>query len=687
MIQPKSFDFIAPMNSYHSLTFKCCSACKVWLLVWLLFLAFQSHSQTVTFDFDSGTPALVAGNSAPLDQVVGGVTAHIASKVGGFSVQNGTTAHYSVSTFTNNFLYPIAGGGAFSTLDISFSELVTNVAFDFATIQNLAVIDLETPVQLAAFNCSPTITTTVGSTNVAGVYGGPNGTDTLAVGKLNYSAKVPFNLVHISVPIIVPAPATGQAYQFLLDNLSVKRAGGSNCVITVNLPTNGVGMVTGAGAYSSGLTATLVASPAVLGCTFNSWQENGVVVSSNSVFTLTAITNRTLTAVFNTAVTYKISITQTPILGGVCSPTGILNVSANSNLTFTAKAGAGYGFVNWTKGTNVASATNIFSLTPTFSYTASESPTFIAHYLPGYSIVATAAPTNGGGILGGGVFPAGTNITLVATSSTNFVFANWQENGLIVSTVTNYSFTTTATNRNLVANFTPKFTVSTAASPAAGGTSVGGGLYLSNSVVTVVAKTNANYAFVNWKIGTNVVSAAQIYSFNVISNQLLVANFTRLFAVSATMSPTVAGSVLGTGSYPSNNLVTLIAKPNAGYAFTNWTANKVVLSTSTNYTFTLKTNVAVVANFVSNPVVKLAIFNQVIPASPNLSIALDSLDSQMVLRWSVASSGFTLLQSPDCSWPISKWTTVTNPTTINGSWCEVRFAAQNARGFFILVHP
>jgi hypothetical protein len=149
----------------------------------------------------------------------------------------------------------------------------------------------------------------------------------------------------------------------------------------------------------------------------------------------------------------------------------------------------------------------------------------------------------------------------------------------------------------------------------------------------------------------------------------------------------VAGSVLGSGSYPSNNLVTLIAKPNVGYAFTNWTANKVVLSTSTNYTFILKTNLAVVANFVTNPVVKLAIFNQVIPARPSLSIAQDSLDGQMVLRWSVASSGFTLLQSPDCSLPISKWTTVTNPTTINGSWNEVRYAGQNDRGFFILVHP
>jgi hypothetical protein len=549
------------------------------------------------------------------------------------------------------------------------------------------VIDLETPVQLAAFNCTPTVTTSVGTTNVAGVYGGPNGTDTLAVGKLNYNSKVGFNLVHISVPIIVPPPATGQAYQFLLDNLSVKRAGGSSCVITVNASPNGVGVVTGSGAYSVGLPATLKASPAVLGSTFNSWQENGTIVSSNSVYSFTAVTNRLLSAVFNTSVNYKVSVTQMPILGGVCFPTGIMNVSAGSNVTFTATPVAGYGFVNWTKGTNVASATNIVSLTPTFNYTASESPTFIAHYMPGYTVTTSAAPTNGGMIFGGGVFPAGTNVTLVATSSTNFVFANWQENGLIVSTTTNYSFTTTATNRNLVANFTPKFTVSTAASVGAGGTTTGGGLYLSNTVVTVVAKTNANYTFINWKIGTNVVSTAASYSFNVISNQLLVANFSRLFTVSATISPTVAGSVLGSGSYPSNNLVKLIAKPNVGYAFTNWTANKVVLSTSTNYTFILKTNLAVVANFVTNPVVKLAIFNQVIPARPSLSIAQDSLDGQMVLRWSVASSGFTLLQSPDCSLPISKWTTVTNPTTINGSWNEVRYAGQNDRGFFILVHP
>jgi len=651
------------------------------------FWASPTQAQSVTFDFDSGTPLLVVGNAAPLDQVVGGVTAHISSPVGGFSVQNGTTAHYAVSTFTNNFLYPIAAGGAFSTLDICFSEMVTNVAFDFATIQNLAVIDLETPVQLVASNCTSTLTTAVGSTNVAGVYGGPNGTDTLAVGKLSYTSKLPFNLVHISVPIIVPPPATGQAYQFLLDNLSVKRAGGSSCVITVNLPTNGVGIVTGAGAYSAGLPATLTASPAVLGSTFNSWQENGKIVSSNNVYSFTAKTNRTLTAVFNTAVTHKISITQTPILGGASTPTGILNVPAGTNLILSAQSSIGYGFVNWTKGTNVASATNIVSLAPTFSYTATESPTFIAHYLPGYSIMAVAAPTNGGVVLGTGVYPAGTNLTLTAIGSTNFVFANWQENGLIVSTTTNYTFSTTATNRNLVANFTPKFTVSTAASPAAGGTTQGGGLFLSNSVVTVVAKTNANYGFANWKIGTNVVSTAASYTFNVSSNQLLVANFNRLFNVSATVAPTVAGSVSGTGSYSSNQPVTLTAKPNVGYTFTNWTANKVVLSTSTNYTFTLKTNVAVIANFVTNPIVKLAVFSQVVSARPNLIITRDSLDGQIVLRWSIASPGFALLQSPDCLWPISQWTMVTNPVAVSSAWNEVRLSVQAASGFFILVHP
>jgi len=362
-------------------------------------MATDSHSQTVTFDFDSGTPALLVGNAAPLDQVVGGVTAHISSPVGGFSVQNGTTAHYTVSTFTNNFLYPIAANGAFSTLDISFSELVTNVAFDFATIQNLAVIDLETPVQLAAFNCTPTVTTSVGTTNVAGVYGGPNGTDTLAVGKLNYNSKVGFNLVHISVPIIVPPPATGQAYQFLLDNLSVKRAGGSSCVITVNASPNGVGVVTGSGAYSVGLPATLKASPAVLGSTFNSWQENGTIVSSNSVYSFTAVTNRLLSAVFNTnATTYRMSISRNQTLGvygGTTVPApGNLNILSASNITVQAIASSGYVFKNWVMGTNAASATNVVSTITNFTFTVLSNLTLLANFykLPTINLTSSRTP-------------------------------------------------------------------------------------------------------------------------------------------------------------------------------------------------------------------------------------------------------------------------------------------------------
>ena len=370
------------------------------LCVWCC-VTIGGYSQSVTFDFDSGTPLLVVGNAAPLDQVVGDVTAHISSPVGGFSVQNGTTAHYSVSTFTNNYMYPIAANGAFSTLDISFSELVTNVTFDFATIQNPAVIDLETPVQLQAYRNSTATTNLVGSTNVAGVYGGPDGTDTLAVGKLSYSSKVPFNLVHISVPIISPPPATGQAYQFLLDNLSVKRAGGSNCVITVNTSPAGKGLVTGDGGYSAGLLAMLVASPTNLGCTFNSWQENGNTLSTNRVFSFVAATNRTLTAVFNTnATTYRISISRNQTLGvygGTTVPAaGNLNILSASNMTVQAIAASGYLFKNWVLGTNVASATNVVSTSTNYIFTVSSNLTLLANFYKLPAITLTSSKNSAG---------------------------------------------------------------------------------------------------------------------------------------------------------------------------------------------------------------------------------------------------------------------------------------------------
>ena len=67
-------------------------------------------------------------------------------------------------------------------------------------------------------------------------------------------------------------------------------------------------------------------------------------------------------------------------------------------------------------------------------------------------ITASANPTNGGTVSGGGTYTIGSTCTLTATPYSGFEFVNWTENGEEVSTNATYSFEVTR-SRTLVANF------------------------------------------------------------------------------------------------------------------------------------------------------------------------------------------------------------------------------------------
>lgn len=58
------------------------------------------------------------------------------------------------------------------------------------------------------------------------------------------------------------------------------------------------------------------------------------------------------------------------------------------------------------------------------------------------------------------------------------------------------------------------------------------------------------------------------------------------------------GSVTGAGEYEHGSEATLVATPNTGYAFKNWTKGGEEVSTEATYTFTVTANVELVANFV-----------------------------------------------------------------------------------------
>ena len=69
-----------------------------------------------------------------------------------------------------------------------------------------------------------------------------------------------------------------------------------------------------------------------------------------------------------------------------------------------------------------------------------------------YFINVSACPTSGGLITGFGMYQQGQSCTVSATANPTYTFTNWTENGIVVSTEANYTFTVLG-NRTLMANF------------------------------------------------------------------------------------------------------------------------------------------------------------------------------------------------------------------------------------------
>lgn len=143
------------------------------------------------------------------------------------------------------------------------------------------------------------------------------------------------------------------------------------------------------------------------------------------------------------------------------------------------------------------------------------------------------------------------------------------------------------------------YSISTSSNPAPGGTTSGGGNYVTGQTVTVIATPSGSYNFLNWTEGANVVSTDATYSFTASANRILVANFSmNQITVSTSSNPPTGGSTTGSGTYAIGNQVTVTASPAIGYDFVNWTQNGNVVSTTASYVFTAAGSVNLVANFV-----------------------------------------------------------------------------------------
>jgi len=135
----------------------------------------------------------------------------------------------------------------------------------------------------------------------------------------------------------------------------------------------------------------------------------------------------------------------------------------------------------------------------------------------------------------------------------------------------------------------------------------GTGRYEIGSIATLVAPLTTfadfqNYTFVNWTENNELVSTNPNYTFSVVDNRNLIANYqltptnSTIYTISVS-ADNIIGTAGGGGFYVNGTSTTVVAVAYPNYIFQNWTENGMVVSTSASYTFTVSGNRTLVANF------------------------------------------------------------------------------------------
>lgn len=140
-------------------------------------------------------------------------------------------------------------------------------------------------------------------------------------------------------------------------------------------------------------------------------------------------------------------------------------------------------------------------------------------------------------------------------------------------------------------------------------TITGDGTYEENSNVTITATPNEGYRFINWKKKDGTVfSTKAVHTFAVTENLELTANFKKIpdepttegFSVNLFANNPEWGYVFRTGNnyaYEEGDKLTILALPNEGYRFVNWTNDGNEFSKEALFTFAITENIELTANF------------------------------------------------------------------------------------------
>jgi hypothetical protein len=324
------------------------------------------------------------------------------------------------------------------------------------------------------------------------------------------------------------------------------------------------GIITGAGTYAEGSSVTLAAAPNA-SYIFTNWTEGAAVISTSPTYTFLLQADRTFVANFATVGTGKIITTSsTPTAGGSTSGDGEYALGASA--TVSATPNPGYKFSKWlVDETIVSNSAN-------YTFTVAGNRTLVAKFKPVYYVTATAQPLEGGNPEADPLYEVGELAKLKSKPEPGWSLVNWTENGVVVSTDVDFSFTVNG-NRNLVANYALGDRIDLVAEPKTAGDVGGAGVYQIGAEVTVTASARPGYIFLKWTEADNYVSSDASYTFNSSAPRALTARFAALPKIDASPALT-PGQLIFT--WPDTPDWVLLESPD----LTTWTPSTRTVTTT-----------------------------------------------------------------------------------------------------------
>lgn len=230
---------------------------------------------------------------------------------------------------------------------------------------------------------------------------------------------------------------------------------------------------------------------------------------------------------------YTLTLQATPESGGSFNIGSVTTYSEGTIINLRAYTNSNFSFAAWELDGDV------YSTSSSISYVMpGRNVTLIAHYnyapnnpsepsepsVPEYSTLSLKESPSGSGyfnINSGNRYEVGTAVSLRAYNNSNFVFRDWTENGVVVSTSSSFQYVIQSGNHELTANYTynpgnpsepsePQFyrKLWLESNPSGGGyfNISSGNEYQAGSSVYLRAYSNQWYSFLNWTIGDSVIS-------------------------------------------------------------------------------------------------------------------------------------------------------------------------------------